>query len=235
VRMSRALVVMVCSVVIIGFVYAGIEQGQDALTKLMDGNKRFLSGELAKKDIGQNRMQELAKHQQPFATIISCSDSRVPPEIIFDQGLGDIFVVRVAGNVVEPTSLGSIEYGVEHLHTPLLVILGHESCGAVKAALEAGGEAEGNIGAIIKKIMPAVKVAKEAGKDPTETLNIAVQENVKNTYKDIMKSKVVRKLVREGKLKVVGAEYYLGTGKLELIDLSSSSEKHKGHYLKKAA
>lgn len=102
---------------------------QESLTKLIDGNKRFMSGELAKKDIGENRRQELTKGQQPFATVLSCSDSRVAPEIIFDQGLGDIFIVRVAGNVVEPTTLGSIEYGVEHLHAPLLVILGHESCG----------------------------------------------------------------------------------------------------------
>ena len=234
-RKQSLAIVLVCLVVTAGFVYAGIEAGRDSLTKLIDGNKRFMSGELTRKDIGQDRRQELAKGQQPFATVISCSDSRVPPEIIFDQGLGDIFVVRVAGNVVESTSLGSIEYGVEHLHTPLLVILGHESCGAVKAALEAKGKAEGNIGAILKKIMPAVETARRAKKDPSETLNIAVRENVKNTYKDIMKSKIVRELVHEGKLKIVGAEYYLNTGKLELIDLTTSSEKHKGHHLKEAA
>ena len=126
--------------------------------------------------------------------------------------------------------LGSIEYGVEHLHTPLLVILGHESCGAVKATLEAKGKPEGNIGAILKKIMPAVKTAKKAKKDPKDTLDIAVQENVKNTYKDVMKSKIVSELVHEGKLKVVAAEYYLGTGKFEMIDLASSHEGHKGHH-----
>lgn len=200
---------------------------QESLTKLIDGNKRFMSGELAKKDIGENRRQELTKGQQPFATVLSCSDSRVAPEIIFDQGLGDIFIVRVAGNVVEPTTLGSIEYGVEHLHTPLLVILGHESCGAVKAALEAKGKPEGNLGAILKKIMPAVNTARKAKKDTSETLNIAIQENMKNTYKEVMKSKIVRELVHEGKLKVIGAEYYLGTGKFELIDLSSPAERRK--------
>lgn len=200
---------------------------QESLTKLIDGNKRFVSGELAKKDIGESRRQELTKGQQPFATVLSCSDSRVAPEIIFDQGLGDIFIVRVAGNVVEPTTLGSIEYGVEHLHTPLLVILGHESCGAVKAALEAKGKPEGNLGAILKKIMPAVNTARKAKKDTSETLNIAIQENMKNTYKEVMKSKIVRELVHEGKLKVIGAEYYLGTGKFELIDLSSPAERRK--------
>lgn len=234
-RISRVLVILLFSAAIVGFVYAGIEQGADSLTRLIDGNKRFMSGELAKKDIGESRRRQLAAGQHPFATVLSCSDSRVAPEIIFDQGLGDIFVVRVAGNVVEPTTLGSIEYGVEHLHTPLIIILGHESCGAVKAALEAKGKPEGNIGAILKKIMPAVNTAKKAGKNQDETLNIAVQENIKNTYKDIMKSKLVREHVNDGKLKVIGAEYYLDTGKLEMIDLGLPAERQKGHQSKKAA
>jgi carbonic anhydrase len=234
-RLSRVLAVLVFSVFIAGLVYAGLGQGEESLTKLMEGNKRFISGEVSKKDIGEKRRQELAKGQQPFATVLSCADSRVAPEIIFDQGLGDIFIVRVAGNVVESTTLGSIEYGVEHLHTPLLVILGHESCGAVKATLDAKGRPEGNIGAILKKIMPAVNKAKLAGKDKDETLNIAVQENVKNTYRDIMKSRIVRELVHEGKLKVIGAEYYIGTGRFELIDLGSQAEMHKEHHLKKAS
>jgi carbonic anhydrase len=194
-----------------------------------------MTGEVVKKDNGESRRQELAKGQQPFAVMLSCADSRVAPEIIFDQGLGDIFVVRVAGNIVDPTTLGSIEYGAEHLHAPLLVILGHESCGAVKAALEAKGNPEGNIGAILKKIMPAVNTARKAKKDESETLNIAIQENVKNTYKDIMKSKIIRELVHEGKLRVVGAEYYISTGKFELIDLNSQDERHKEHHLRKAA
>ena len=229
-RLSRFFIVVLCLVAVSGLVYAGMEAGGDSLSKLLDGNKRFTSGELAKKDIGDTRRQELTKGQHPFATVLSCSDSRVAPEIIFDQGLGDVFIVRVAGNVVEPTTLGSIEYGAEHLHTPLLVILGHESCGAVKATLEAKGKPEGNIGAILKKIMPAVNTAKKAKKGPDETLNLAVQENVKNTYKDIMKSKIVKELVHEGKLKIVAAEYYLGTGKVELIDLEPASHGHAGHH-----
>jgi carbonic anhydrase len=100
----------------------------------------------------------------------------------------------------------------------------------VKATLEAKGRPEGNIGAILKKIMPAVKTAKKAKKDPQETLDLAVQENVKNTYKDVMKSRIIRELVHEGKLKVVAAEYYLGTGRVEMIDLASASEGHKGHH-----
>ena len=229
-RLSRLLIVVLCLVAASGLVYAGIEAGVDPLSKLLDGNKRFISGELSQKDIGDKRRHELVTGQHPFATVLSCSDSRVAPEVIFDEGLGDVFIVRVAGNVVEPTTLGSIEYGAEHLHTPLLVILGHESCGAVKATLEAKGKSEGNIGAIIKKIMPAVNTAKKAKKSHDETLNLAVQENVKNAYKDIMKSKIIRELVHEGKLKIVAAEYYLGTGKVELIDLEPASHGHTGHH-----
>jgi carbonic anhydrase len=228
VRLSKVFVAVFLSVAIAGLVYAGA--GEDSLSKLLDGNKRFVSGELAKKDIGESRRQELTKGQHPFATVITCSDSRVAPELIFDQGLGDIFIIRDAGNVVEPITLGSIEYGVEHLHTPLLVILGHEKCGAVTAALDAKGELEGNIGAILKKIMPAVKKAKKAGKDREGTLDLAIQENVRNTYKNVLKSKVVSELAHEGKLQIIGAEYYLGTGKVEMIELASSHEGHKGHH-----
>jgi carbonic anhydrase len=230
VRLSRFFIVVLCLLAVSGLVYAGHMSGDESLLKLLEGNKRFISGQLAAKDCSAEKRQELTKGQHPFATVLSCSDSRVAPEVIFDEGLGDVFIVRVAGNVVEPTTLGSIEYGAEHLHTPLLVILGHESCGAVKATLEAKGKPQGNIGAILKKIMPAVNTAKKAKKNPEETLNIAVQENVKNTYKDIMKSKTIRELVHEGKLKIVAAEYYLGTGKVELIDLEPVSHGHTGHH-----
>ncbi len=223
----KVFAVMVCLFAVAGLVYAGMEKGEDPLSKLIDGNKRFVSSAPVKKDVGDKRRQELTKGQYPFATVLSCSDSRVPPELVFDQGLGDIFIIRVAGNVVEPTTLGSIEYGVEHLHTPLLVILGHESCGAVKATLETTGKPEGNIGAILKKIMPAVNTAKKSKKDKAETLQIAIQENIRNTYKDILKnSKIVSELVHEGKLKVIGAEYYLSTGKVEAIDLAAVSKGH---------
>lgn len=225
-KSSKVLALLFCLFVITGLVYAGMEQGDESLNKLLDGNKRFVTGELSKKDLSEGRRQEIAKGQHPFASVLSCSDSRVPPEIVFDQGLGDIFIVRVAGNVVEKTTLGSIEYGVEHLHTPLLVILGHEQCGAVKAALESKEAPEGNIGAILKKIMPAVNKAKKAGKD--NALQAAVQENIKNTYRDVLKSKIVSELVHEGKLKVVAAEYYLSTGKVEMIDLGApAGHSHK--------
>ena len=225
-KLSRVLIAVVFLLAVSGLVFAGHMSGDESFLKLLEGNKRFISNQLTTKDCSTEKRQELTKGQHPFATVLACSDSRVAPESIFDQGLGDVFIVRVAGNVVEPTTLGSIEYGAEHLHTPLLVILGHESCGAVKATLEAKGKPEGNIGAILKKIMPAVNTAKKAKKDPDETLNLAVQENVRNTYKDIMKSKIIRELVHEGKLKVVAAEYYLGTGKVELIDMEPAAHAH---------
>lgn len=230
-RLSKVLFVLICLLAVSGFVYAGLDKGDESLNKLLDGNKRFVSGELSKKEVGDSRRQELTKGQQPFAIVLSCSDSRVPPEIVFDQGLGDIFIIRAAGNVVEPTTLGSIEYGAEHLNAPLLVILGHSQCGAVKATLEAKGKPEGNIGAILKKIMPAVATAKKAKKDEAETLSMAVSENVKNVYKDVMKSKIITHLTHEGKLKVVGAVYDLGTGKVNMVELGASehAKVHEGH------
>lgn len=202
-----------------GFLFAG-SAGDEALQKLLDGNKRYVEGKFASKDLSDSRRTEILKGgQHPFATIISCSDSRVPPEHIFDQGLGDIFIVRVAGNVVDPIALGSIEYGVEHVHTPLLMILGHSDCGAVKATIGAKGEPEGNIGAIVKKIQPAVKKAKKKGGSNEEVLETAIKENIMNVYADVMKSPIVKELVHEGKLKIVVAEYNLATGKVEMLDL----------------
>ncbi|MGO9611503.1 MAG: carbonic anhydrase [Dissulfurispiraceae bacterium] len=226
-RTYKIILAVVASLVITGLVYSFVGSGNEAQQALMEGNKRFVTGDLSTKDIGGSRRQELTKGQHPFATVLACSDSRVAPEIIFDQGLGDIFVVRVAGNVVEPTTLGSIEYGVEHLHTPLLVILGHQQCGAVKAALEATREPEGNIGAILKKILPAVEAAKKTGKGKDKILELAIKENIKNTYNDIMKSRIVSELVHEGKVKVIAAEYMLSTGKVELIDMGVSGNAHK--------
>jgi carbonic anhydrase len=222
-KLLKVLFAVICLLAVSGLVYATHMAGDDSLAKLMEGNKRFISGQLAPKDCSANRREELTKGQHPYAIVLSCSDSRVPPEVVFDQALGEIFIVRVAGNVVEQTTLGSIEYGAEHLNAPLLVILGHSQCGAVKATLEAKGKPEGNIGAILKKIMPAVETAKKAKKDPAETLNLAISENVKNVYKDVMKSKIITHLTHEGKLKVVGAVYNLGTGNVDMVDLGSSA------------
>jgi len=226
----RILVALFVIVVFSGLVFAVSEKGQEAMQKLMDGNKRFVSGTLAQKDLGAKKREELAKGQKPFATVLTCSDSRVPPELLFDQGLGDIFVVRVAGNVVDPIALGSIEYAAEHLGSPLVLILGHSKCGAVKATLESKGKPEGNIGAIVKKIIPAVDAAKKKGGTQDEILETAIKENVKNVYADVMKnSKIIPHLVEEGKLMIVAGEYDITTGKIEMIELpkiASAKGKH---------
>ncbi len=190
--------------------------GEEAYTKLMDGNKRFVSGSLSPKDVGDIKRKELAKGQHPFAIVVTCSDSRVAPEIIFDQGLGDLFVIRVAGNVVDPVALGSIEYAAEHLHTPLLIILGHTHCGAVTAAVDSKGKPEGNIGAIVKKILPAVKKAKGGSRE--EIISNAIKENVLLVEREIEKnSPVLKHLIEKGELKVVSAIYDISSGSVEVI------------------
>ena len=199
----------------------------EALKKLIDGNNRFVQSAQAQKDIGNNRRTELTKGQHPFAVILSCSDSRVPPEHIFDQGLGDIFVVRVAGNVADSIELGSVEYAAEHLGVPLILVLGHQSCGAVKATVD-GGKPEGNIESIVKKIAPAVKKARETVKEKDKLLDAAILENTKSTAKTLTKkSSIIKHLVEEKKVKVAAGVYNMATGKVELVEVPAS-EKIKG-------
>jgi len=200
----------------------------EALQKLMDGNKRYVESKLnACGETTAAAREKLATGQKPYAIILSCSDSRVPPEIIFDKSLGEIFVVRVAGNVPNPVVLGSIEYAADHLGSPLIMVLGHERCGAVKATVEAKGEAEGNIGAIVKAIAPALKKAKKdcpdckdcEKKDPAKLVECVVDENAKMVAAGLTKqSKVIGHLVKEGKVKIVSAKYDLDDGKVTLFE-----------------
>ena len=186
--------------------------GPDAvLVELKTGNEHHAKHKYQHPHETLARQMELVSGQQPQAEILSCSDSRVPPEIVFDQGLGDLFVVRVAGNVVTNTELGSLEYGAEHLHIPLLVVLGHESCGAVTAAVE-GGEPEGHIGSLVDLIKPAVDKTRGNPGDPVVN---AVRKNVEMVVEQLRTSTpVLSKLVAEGKLKIVGGVYSLQTGKV---------------------
>ncbi len=218
-RTFRIFSLLVVVVFISGAVYA---KGNldDSWGKLMQGNSRYVSGQTSKKASGDAFRKELAKGQHPYAVVVACSDSRVSPSIIFDEGLGNIFVVRTAGNIVDPTAIGSVEYGVEHLHAPLVVVLGHESCGAVTAAVESKGEPEGNIGAILKKIMPAVKKAKSTVKKDDNLIYASTIENVRNVAGEIVKkSKIISNEMHEGKVKVVGAYYAISTGKVEAVEL----------------
>lgn len=188
----------------------------DALKNLLDSNQHCVSGKLTQRDI-VSRRNELVKGQHPSAVVLSCSDSRVPPEYIFDQGFGDIFVVRVAGNVVDAVTLGSIEYAVEHLNSPLIIVMGHDKCGAVSAAVQ-GGAPEGNIGSIVAKISPSVSKAKAAGKKGDDLLDAAIIENVRTVTANLTKdSTIIKHLVEEKKVKIVPAKYSLATGKVELL------------------
>ncbi|MEW5802196.1 MAG: carbonic anhydrase [bacterium] len=187
--------------------------GNQALEALMAGNKRYTAVKNTYPNQTAERRAELVKGQKPFAIILSCSDSRVPPEIIFDQGLGDLFVIRVAGNVVDDIALGSIEYAAEHLGTPLIMVLGHEKCGAVTATVE-GGEAPGHIGSFTKAIKPAVEKAKD---QPGDKVDNTVKANVELIVEQLKVSKpILSELVKEGRLKIVGARYDLDTGAVDI-------------------
>ncbi len=182
--------------------------------KLIEGNERFVSGKHGTAELGAARRHDLAViGQEPFAVIICCSDSRVPPELIFDQGLGDLFIIRTAGNVVDDVALGSIEYGAEHLDVPLIVVLGHENCGAVKATVD-GGEIHGCIESIVDRISPALD--KVRGADDLYTA--CEDENIKSVCDEIKANKIIAELVREGKTEVVGAKYAIESGKVTFMD-----------------
>lgn len=185
-----------------------------ALARLKAGNTRFVSGNLAHPHQSPGRRSELKDGQHPFAIILGCSDSRTAPEVVFDQGLGDLFVVRSAGNVVDDVALGSIEYAAEHLGASLIVVLGHENCGAVKATLD-GGKLPGHLPAIAKAIRPAVKASANR---PGDALDNAVLENARLEANRVAHSKpILRKLVEEGKVRVVPARYDLHTGRVVFL------------------
>lgn len=180
---------------------------------LMAGNHRFMEGKPKAREFVQLR-RKLAEGQHPQAIILTCSDSRVPPELLFDQSLGDIFVVRAAGNVAGPIGIGSIEYAVDHLGSGVLVVLGHSKCGAVAAACSGDKMPTPNLQAIVDKISPAVTQAKTSAK-PDALVEAAVKENVLLSAKDVLaNSEVLQHAVKEGKLTIIEAEYKIDTGEV---------------------
>lgn len=185
----------------------------DPLQLLAKGNERFVSGEVLHPHQTGARRTELAEGQKPFAIVLTCADSRVAPEIYFDQGLGDIFVLRNAGNVIDDHILGSIEYAVEHLHASLVVVVGHSKCGAV-AATVAGGVAPGHIGSIVDAIAPSLQASKGAP-DPVDAV---VRANAQHVAAEIAASgPILAEAVKAGHLRVVAARYDLATGKVEFL------------------
>jgi carbonic anhydrase len=184
-----------------------------ALEKLLSGNNRFVNQKRSNRNQSQERLTEVAQGQEPFAAILSCADSRVPSELVFDQGLGDLFVCRVAGNIATPEEIGSLEFGTLVLGSKVLMVMGHERCGAVKAAIK-GGELPGQIGSLIKSInvgdVPSTSTD-EASLEKAAKANIAHQVEV------LKKSPVLSDLIANGQLKIVGSYYDLDTGKVSLI------------------
>ncbi|MCO4294425.1 carbonic anhydrase [Solitalea sp. MAHUQ-68] len=186
-----------------------------ALNKLKAGNERFAEDSPVHPDETLKRKQELKKEQHPFAVVVSCSDSRVPPELIFDQGLGDLFIIRTAGNVIGTYEVGSIEYAVEHLHCKLVIVLGHQSCGAVKAFLESKGEKhQDHIQSIVDYIgseQEVTSIVDSLKKNPL----LAVKLNVKHGVKLLKNSTpVLKPLVDKAELNIIGAYYNLDNGKV---------------------
>lgn len=189
-----------------------------ALAKLRKGNQRFVDAVMLHPDQNAAARQRLSAAQQPFAVVLSCSDSRLPPEVIFDQGLGDLFVVRVAGNIVDRDGMGSIEYAVDHLETPLVIVLGHQNCGAVSATLEAlrppYTRPHGDVAALVDAITPAVGVAM---KRPGDLLDNSIRANAEQSRDQIMRSPELKAFLDSGALQVVAAYYSLDTGLVTVI------------------
>jgi carbonic anhydrase len=192
-----------------------------ALERLRDGNRAFLDGKVDQVDLSAARRLALAKGQAPFCAYVSCSDSRVPPELLFGRGLGELFIIRNAGNTVDTVAMGSIEYAVAVLGVPLVVVMGHESCGAVKAAMSVvsdNARFPGVIGNMIEPIIPAVLEARNQPGDATE---VAVKQNVRRVVRKLREASdpLLIEPQRSGKLKVVGAYYKLDSGEVDFFDL----------------
>lgn len=203
---------------LVGFATVGMQAEKitpdTALAELKTGNDHHVQHRYQHPHETLERQRELVKGQHPHAEILSCADSRVPPEIIFDQGLGDLFVVRVAGNIATDAELASLEYGAAHLQIPLLVVMGHEHCGAVTAAVE-GGNPEGHIGTLVELLRPAVENSRSLTGDRVEN---AVRANVELVVKQLRNSTpLLSELVSHNKLKIVGGVYSLDTGKVDWL------------------
>ena len=196
----------------------------DALQRLRDGNRRFVA-EVRGRAVSRARRQELAAGQEPFAIILGCSDSRVPAEIVFDQGLGDLFVIRVAGNIVAPSQIESVEFAAERFETRLVVVLGHTSCGAIQATVDElsrrSEEQSRNLRSIVDRIRPSVEplLGTSLAHDRDELMHQAVRANIRMSANQLRHgSNVLEQLIDADGLRVVGAEYSLDTGVVEFLD-----------------
>lgn len=193
-------------------------RAQEVWQRLVEGNMRFVQGLFKGRDLLDLR-RSLTRGQSPMAAVLCCSDSRVPAEIIFDQSLGDLFVVRTAGLVLEPASLGSLEYAVAHLHVPLLVIKGHEACGAVTAAVQHPDLEEGHITAVVKEIAPAAAQARALGVSGPELVEAATKAHLTRLKEKLSRdSAIIGEALAAGRLHLVVSKYYLSNGQVEVLD-----------------
>ena len=198
---------------------------QEALQRLKDGNQNFVEGKVQYKKLSHQQRADLADEQHPFAIILGCSDSRVPAEIVFDQGLGDLFVIRVAGNIVAPSQVGSVEFAAESFGCPLVVVLGHSHCGAIKSTihtlLNPNTTHSSNLMSIVNRVRPAVEILFQTDlkNDVDKLSQHAVKANVFASVNQLRHgSAVLENLTQQGKLVIVGAEYSLETGEVEFFD-----------------
>ncbi len=198
---------------------------EEALQRLRDGNRRFVAETRKEKTTGRKRRREVAESQEPFAIILGCSDSRVPAEIIFDQGLGDLFVIRVAGNIVAPSQVGSVEFATERFHTQLVVVLGHSQCGAILATLEElarpSADRSRNLRSIVSRIRPAVEelVTGRPEVDHDLLVHQAVRANIRVSANQLRHgSEMLEQAIQNDGLTIVGAEYSLETGLVDFFD-----------------
>ena len=188
-----------------------------ALERLLQGNRTYIEASRNSGDISPERRRELADNgQNPYAIVITCSDSRTPPEHIFNAGLGELFVIRNAGNLVGAYETGSTEYAAEHLNISLAVVLGHNNCGAVNSAVESY-DAQGALGAVLSEINKSVTKAKETDLSGKEFISLIEDLNIVNSVNRLMESPVISRLVKSGKLSVIGAKYNLQSGKVVLL------------------
>lgn len=192
----------------------------EALARLREGNERFVAGRARFPTVQKEILAELAKGQRPFATILGCSDSRVPPELVFDASFGELFVIRVAGNVLGPSILGTLQYAGLHLHTPLFVVLGHEGCGAVQAAIGyrfRGARQKSRIESLLDHIVPALE-GLDGSQPPARLLHDAVEANVRYTVEALHDTPEAQARAREGRMKLIGAVYELETGRVRFLE-----------------
>ena len=190
-----------------------------ALARLVEGNERFVRGEARFPTVQKEILADLAKGQQPYATVLGCSDSRVPPELVFDAGFGELFIVRVAGNVISAEIMGTLQYAGMHLHTPLFVVMGHGGCGAVGAALatkEHGASHPDRIALLLESIYPAFENL-DRSLSPPDLLDAAVEANVRWSMRQVLETPEARQRAREGVMKLVGAVYDLESGRVRFL------------------